>query len=144
MISVIGETSNLAATLGKTAFPKAVAGAKICVKLNCFWVANIRGVNVSAVKPLNTSLSATSTLDMPDAFAIASAAFNNKHMYKELNIQNWWSKFFSKDLGRLTGLHLVPATRTEMSPPIFFAAPNALRVAGNKVSLLCSATTRVL
>lgn len=35
----------------------------------------MRGVSVSAVKPLNTSLSATRTLEMPDALAIFSAAW---------------------------------------------------------------------
>lgn len=74
MMSVIGETSSLAATLGRIALPKAVAGAKMCVNLNWFCVAKIRGVRVSAVKPLKTSLSATRTLETPFALAMASAA----------------------------------------------------------------------
>lgn len=77
IISVIGETSSLAATLGKIALPKAVAGAKMWVKLNCFWVANIRGVMLSAVKPLKASLSATKTLATPFALAIFSAALKH-------------------------------------------------------------------
>lgn len=39
---------------------------------------------------------------------------------------------------------LVPATRQETSPPRRFAAAMALRVMGVRVSLLCSATTKVL
>lgn len=78
MISVIGDTSSLAATRGSKALPNAVAGAKIWVKLNCFCVANIRGVRDSAVKPLKASLSATKIFETPLAFATASATFKPK------------------------------------------------------------------
>lgn len=78
IISVIGDTSSLAATRGRIALPIAVAGAKICVKLNCFWVANIRGVKDSAVKPLKASLSATNIFETPLAFEIASATLNEQ------------------------------------------------------------------
>lgn len=44
----------------------------------------------------------------------------------------------------LTGPHFVPATRTVTSPPIFLAAVIVFNVRGLSVSLLCSATTKVL
>lgn len=78
MTSEIGDTSNLAATRGSSALPKAEAPARIWVKLNCFWVAKIRGAMLSATKPLNASLSATRIFAKPLLFARASAAFKKK------------------------------------------------------------------
>lgn len=81
IMSVIGDTSSLAATRGRTALPNAVAGAKICVKLNCFWDANIRGVKDSAVNPLKASLSATKIFETPLALDIASATFEQQLLF---------------------------------------------------------------
>lgn len=111
-----GDTSSLAATLGKRALPKDEAPATICVKLYCFCVATINDVKFSEVKPLNASSSATITLTSPLALEISSA----------------------------TGPHFVPATKTETSPPNFFAAVNAFCVIGSNFSLLCSAMIKVL
>uniref|UniRef100_A0A0E9U3T3 Uncharacterized protein n=1 Tax=Anguilla anguilla TaxID=7936 RepID=A0A0E9U3T3_ANGAN len=47
MMSEIGATSSLAATLGRRFLPNAEAPAQMCVKLNCCWVARIKGVNSS-------------------------------------------------------------------------------------------------
>lgn len=44
----------------------------------------------------------------------------------------------------LTGPHFFPATSTDTSPPIAFAAVIAFRVIGVNVLLLCSAITKVL
>lgn len=44
----------------------------------------------------------------------------------------------------LTGPHFFPATNTDTSPPMAFAAVIAFRVIGVNVSLLCSAITKVL
>lgn len=74
MTSETGDTSSLAATRGSRAFPKAEAPATICVAFSCFWVARMRGVRLSGVKPLKASFSATRTLATPLAFATASAA----------------------------------------------------------------------
>lgn len=73
--SVTGDTSNLAATRGRSALPKADAPANIWVKLNCFWVARISGVKLSGVKPLKASFSATNTLATPLALVRDSAAY---------------------------------------------------------------------
>lgn len=81
MTSVIGETSNFAATLGRTALPKAVAPATICVKLNCFCVAKINAVMFSAVNPLNASLSATSTLFKFFVLQIIWTTYRNTHCF---------------------------------------------------------------
>jgi len=51
IISEIGDTSNLAATRGRRDLLRAVAPAKICVKLNCFCVASSNGVRFSGRKP---------------------------------------------------------------------------------------------
>lgn len=75
IISVTGETSSLAATRGKRLFPKAVAPAKICVKLNCFCVARIKGVKASGRKPVNALFSATNIRANPGTFATSSATF---------------------------------------------------------------------
>ena len=71
---------------------------------------------LSAVKPLKASLSATRTFERPLALERASAA----------------------------GPHFVPATKTETSPPSFFAAVKAFCVIGNSPLLSCSAMTKVL
>lgn len=102
-------------TLGKSAFPRALAPAIMWLKLCCFWVATIKGVRDSGVKPLKASPSATSTRATSLALLICSA----------------------------TGPHLVPATRTVMSPPIFLAAVRAFWEMGLITSLLCSAMTKV-
>ena len=68
-----GETSNFAATLGITLFPNAEAPAIIWVKLNCFWEANINGVNLSGKKPSKAALSATNTFLTPPTLATCSA-----------------------------------------------------------------------
>ena len=43
-----------------------------------------------------------------------------------------------------TEAHFVPATRQEMGNPTFLAAVMAFNVTGLSLSLLCSATTKVL
>lgn len=102
-------------TLGNNALPKAVAPLKIWVNLYSFWIARIKGVNASGKNPLKASLSAIKTLDIPLALLTLCA----------------------------TASHLLPATKTVISPPIFFAALKVLQVIGNSDSLLCSAITNV-
>lgn len=52
MMSETGETSSLAAILGKTALPKAEAPARMWVKLNFLCTSRTRGVILSATNPL--------------------------------------------------------------------------------------------
>lgn len=76
IISDTGDTSSFAATLGSKAFPNAEAPDMICVKLDFFCISTISGAKLSGVNPLKASLSATKIFDKPDAFAIASVAYN--------------------------------------------------------------------
>ena len=115
IVNKIYQIKALIHTLGNKDFPKALAPARMWLKFNWLWVLKTRGVNDSAIKPLKTSLSATMTLTTPCALLTAD------------------------DIGP----HFVPATRTVISPPIFLAAVIALCVVGSKVSLLCSAITKV-
>lgn len=75
MTSDTGDTSSFAATRGNSALPNAEAPANMCVKLNCFCAAKIRGVKFSDVNPANASFSATITLEMPLALAAASDTY---------------------------------------------------------------------
>lgn len=102
-------------TLGSNALPNALAPANTCVNLCSLHSLSMRGVNDSAVNPLNASLSARRTLEIPLALHALCA----------------------------TASHFVPATNTVTSPPIFLAAVNVLQVIGSKFSLLCSAMTKV-
>merc|ERR1719150_1666489 len=115
MMSLIGETSSLAATLGRRPLEKAEAPATMWLNLNLSWEATNNGVSFSGKNPSNAAFSATNTLVTP----------------------------FTPATSLATSPHLEPATRQVMSPPMVLAAVMALRVTGERLALSCSASTRV-
>uniref|UniRef100_A0A0E9UWQ5 Uncharacterized protein n=1 Tax=Anguilla anguilla TaxID=7936 RepID=A0A0E9UWQ5_ANGAN len=88
----------------------------MCVKLNCCWVARIKGVNSSGRDPLYASCSASRTFWTPLTLLSSSATF----------------------------AQLVPATRQDTLPTHSAGSSNGVECIGDSLSLLCSATTKVL
>lgn len=72
MTSVTGETSNNAATRGRSDLLWALDPANTWVALICFCVANTRGAKTSGRNPLNCSPSTLSTLLTPDTLDTSS------------------------------------------------------------------------
>lgn len=70
--SVTGETSNNAATLGKSDLLWALEPATTWVALILFCVANTSGAKTSGRNPLNSSPSTLSTLVTPETFVASS------------------------------------------------------------------------
>lgn len=79
--SVTGDTSNNAATLGKSDLLWALEPANTWVALILFCVANINGARTSGRNPLNSSPSALSTLVTPDTLVTSSTTCLSKNKY---------------------------------------------------------------
>lgn len=73
--SVTGETSNNAATRGKSDLLWALEPANTCVALIFFCEANTNGAKTSGRNPLNSSPSILSTLATPDTLETSSTTY---------------------------------------------------------------------